>query len=137
ACLELAEAAQRMPEVHRALVRALAAFSTGDALGQRRLHRLLEHQHYRIAWWRTAADEINWRRFFDVTDLAGVRIQEPAAFEIVHNCIFRLYAQGLIDGVRIDHIDGLADPRAYCRRLRRRLARLRRERPEHAPHHRP
>src|SRR5690606_22648917 len=82
--------------------------------------------------WRTAADEINWRRFFDVIQLAGIRIQEPAAFEVMHATLLRLYAEGLIDGVRIDHIDGLADPRTYCRRLRARLNRLARTRPPQA-----
>jgi len=95
----------------------------------RRLHRLLERQHYRLSWWRCAGDEINWRRFFDIAQLAGLRMQERQVFEAVHATIFRLYVQGLIDGLRIDHIDGLADPRAYCRRLRARLAELAAQRP--------
>ena len=78
--------------------------------GQDRLHRLLERQNYRLAWWRAAADEINWRRFFDVNGLAGVRVEVPEVFEATHRTIFRLYAEGLIDGVRIDHVDGLAYP---------------------------
>jgi len=101
--------------------------------GRERLHQLLERQHYRLAWWRTAADEINWRRFFDVIDLAGLRIQEPAVFEAVHETVFRLYAEGLIDGFRVDHVDGLADPGAYCRKLRSRLRLLQARRPASAP----
>ena len=97
--------------------------------GQERLHRLLERQHYRLAWWRAAADEINWRRFFDVNGLAGVRQEVPEVFEATHRTVFRLYTEGLIDGVRIDHVDGLAYPREYCRKLRRRLETLAAERP--------
>jgi (1->4)-alpha-D-glucan 1-alpha-D-glucosylmutase len=103
-----------------AFAAALAAFN--DEPGRTRLHRLLERQHYRLAWWRAAADEINWRRFFDINGLAGVRVERGDVFDATHDYVLRLYAEGLIDGVRIDHIDGLADPRGYCRKLRRRLA---------------
>ncbi|WP_322104625.1 malto-oligosyltrehalose synthase [Paraburkholderia sp. J41] len=104
---------------------ALEAYSSADPVPRDRLHRLLERQHFRLAWWRTAPDEINWRRFFDVTSLAGVRVERHDVFEAVHKMIFRLYADGVIDGLRIDHIDGLADPREYCERLRQRMASLR------------
>jgi (1->4)-alpha-D-glucan 1-alpha-D-glucosylmutase len=83
-----------------------------------RLHQLLERQHYRLAWWRAAGDAINWRRFFDITELAGLRIEDSAVFEAVHALPLRLYREGLIDGLRVDHVDGLADPAAYCRTLR-------------------
>ena len=86
------------------------------------LHRLLERQHYRLAWWRAAADEINWRRFFDITSLAGLRVELPEVFDATHELVLKLYAEGVIDGVRIDHVDGLADPRGYCRKLHRRHA---------------
>ncbi len=105
--------------------RVLAAHAGDDASGRDRLHRLLERQHYRLAWWRTATDEVNWRRFFDVSALAGVRVERNDVFEAVHRLFFRLYGDGVIDGLRIDHIDGLADPREYCQRLRQRLAGLR------------
>ena len=85
---------------------------------------MLERQHYRLAWWGTAGDEINWRRFFDINGLAGLRIEEPEVFEATHATLFRLYAEGLIDGVRVDHVDGLADPPGYCRSLRARLEAL-------------
>ncbi|MDQ1078785.1 malto-oligosyltrehalose synthase [Pseudoroseomonas cervicalis] len=101
--------------------------------GAARLHALLERQHYRLAWWRTATDEINWRRFFDVTGLAGLRAEDPAVFDATHELILRLYAKGLIDGVRIDHVDGLADPAGYCRRLRRRMRQEGARRPAGAP----
>ncbi|WP_420473566.1 malto-oligosyltrehalose synthase [Noviherbaspirillum sp. ST9] len=108
---------------------ALAAYSPATGQGRDALHGLLERQHYRLAWWRCAADGINWRRFFEVTDLAGVRVEQDDVFEATHAMIFRLYTEGLIDGVRIDHVDGLADPGAYCRKLRRRLQALSSQRP--------
>lgn len=116
-----------------ALSAVLRRHAATTADGAARLHGLLERQHYRLAWWRTAADEINWRRFFDITDLAALRVEDAAVFEAVHATTFRLYAEGLIDGLRIDHVDGLADPRGYCRRLRLRLASLARTRPDTAP----
>ncbi len=81
------------------------------------LHRLLEKQHYRLAYWRVASDEINYRRFFEITDLAGVRVEDPAVFDATHAFVARLAKGGGIDGVRIDHPDGLADPKQYFERL--------------------
>ncbi|MCA8305321.1 malto-oligosyltrehalose synthase [Burkholderia seminalis] len=94
-----------------------------------RLHQVLERQHYRLAWWRTAADELNWRRFFDIATLAAVRVDDDAVFDAVHALPLRLHAAGLVDGLRVDHVDGLADPPAYCRRLHERLAAQRRAPP--------
>jgi len=125
--LELAEAA-RAPELAGALSELAELWAVGQG-GRRRLHWLLQRQHYRLAWWRTAGDDINWRRFFDITDLAGVRVEERTVFDEVHCGLLRWYAEGLIDGVRIDHVDGLADPGNYCRRLRHRLNHLRSQRP--------
>jgi malto-oligosyltrehalose synthase len=76
---------------------------------------------YLLAWWRTANDRINWRRFFDINDLVCLRMEDDEAFEAVHATVARLYAEGVIDGVRVDHIDGLTDPRDYCGKLRQRL----------------
>lgn len=76
---------------------------------------------YRLGWWRTAGDRINWRRFFDINELVCLRMEDDEAFEATHALIARLYTEGLIDGVRVDHVDGLADPAGYCRRLRHRL----------------
>ncbi len=81
----------------------------------------IERQAYRLGWWRTAGDRINWRRFFDINELVCLRMEDEETFENVHGLIVRLYREGLIDGVRVDHIDGLKDPAAYCRKLRRRL----------------
>lgn len=123
---ELAQAFGVDSAVREAIDRALARFDTKRPSGRALLHRLMDRQHWRLAWWRTAADEINWRRFFDVTELCAIRMQDRGVFEIVHGTLLRLYGEGLIDGLRIDHVDGLADPRGYCRLLR---TRLRRERP--------
>ncbi|MBS9476992.1 malto-oligosyltrehalose synthase [Ancylobacter sp. VKM B-3255] len=79
---------------------------------------LLEAQHWRLAWWRTAAHDLNYRRFFNITDLAGVRVEDPDVFELVHRLPLDLIRRGLVHGLRIDHIDGLVDPATYCERLR-------------------
>jgi (1->4)-alpha-D-glucan 1-alpha-D-glucosylmutase len=81
------------------------------------LHRILEAQSYRLAHWRIASSDINYRRFFDINGLAGLRIEEPEIFEQAHRAVFRLAREGRIDGLRIDHVDGLADPAAYLRAL--------------------
>ncbi|TDF81548.1 malto-oligosyltrehalose synthase [Pseudomonas sp. H9] len=110
----------------------LEAFDGRTTTGFERLHQLLEQQAYRLASWRTAADDINWRRFFDINELAGLRVERPEVFEATHEKIFELIGKGLIDGLRIDHIDGLADPRGYCRKLRRRVDALLAQRPLNA-----
>ncbi|MDR6609388.1 malto-oligosyltrehalose synthase [Pseudomonas synxantha] len=109
------------PLIAQAIEQHLKNYDSLTGEGLRRLHNLLERQSYRLASWRTAADDINWRRFFDINELGGLRVERPAVFEATHAKIFQLVAQGLIDGLRIDHIDGLADPRGYCRKLRRRV----------------
>ncbi|QXI18334.1 malto-oligosyltrehalose synthase [Pseudomonas hamedanensis] len=112
------------PQVLAAIEQNLTRYDSTTAEGFENLHQLLERQSYRLASWRTAADDINWRRFFDINELGGLRVERPAVFEATHGKIFQLIAEGLVDGLRIDHIDGLADPRGYCRKLRRRLDRL-------------
>ncbi len=92
---------------------------------------LVDRQHYRLASWRVANDELNWRRFFTINDLAGLRAEDPIVFEATHALYFRLYAEGLIDGVRVDHVDGLTDPAGYCRQLRARFDAI--ERPADVP----
>jgi (1->4)-alpha-D-glucan 1-alpha-D-glucosylmutase len=109
------------PAITAAIEQHLRNYDSTSAEGFARLHDLLERQSYRLASWRTAADDINWRRFFDVNELGGLRVERPAVFEATHAKIFELVAEGLVDGLRIDHIDGLADPRGYCRKLRRRV----------------
>ena len=85
-----------------------------------RLHELLDAQPYRLAHWRVAADEINYRRFFDINDLAGVRSELPEVFEDVHRELFRLIHRGYVHGLRIDHPDGLRDPGMYFEELQAR-----------------
>ncbi|MBN3864359.1 malto-oligosyltrehalose synthase [Pseudomonas frederiksbergensis] len=112
------------PAIAHAIQHTLDTYDSLTADGFQRLHNLLECQSYRLASWRTAADDINWRRFFDINELGGLRVERPTVFEATHAKIFELVAEGLVDGLRIDHIDGLADPRGYCRKLRRRVDRL-------------
>ncbi|MFF0410169.1 malto-oligosyltrehalose synthase [Kitasatospora sp. NPDC004745] len=81
------------------------------------LPELLARQWYRLAWWRLARTELNYRRFFTVNELIAVRVEEPEVFAATHAVLLRLHADGVLDGFRIDHPDGLADPRGYLRRL--------------------
>ena len=106
-------------EIDSVLQRAIDRINgTGpDAAGFDSLHALLEEQHYRLAFWRVASDDINYRRFFDVNDLAALRMENDAVFESTHRLLLELIQQGKLDGVRIDHPDGLFDPAAYFARL--------------------
>jgi (1->4)-alpha-D-glucan 1-alpha-D-glucosylmutase len=81
------------------------------------LHDLLEHQAYRLAYWRTAADEINYRRFFDINELVALKMEVPAVFEATHALLWRLVSDGYVTGIRVDHPDGLLDPLSYFKRL--------------------
>ncbi|MEV6973601.1 malto-oligosyltrehalose synthase [Kitasatospora sp. NPDC093806] len=81
------------------------------------LPALLGRQWYRLAWWRLARTELNYRRFFTVNELIAVRVEEPEVFEATHGVLLRLHREGVLDGFRIDHPDGLADPRGYLERL--------------------
>ena len=131
--LRLGEARSRAAELKRGLAEAAAEPRIGQCIAAavdefagnpgrpatfRRLHRLLEEQAYRIANWRVAAEEINYRRFFNINDLAGLRIELPELFEATHRLVFDMAECGEIDGLRIDHIDGLFDPADYCATLR-------------------
>jgi (1->4)-alpha-D-glucan 1-alpha-D-glucosylmutase len=115
--------------LHAALDAAVAEYNgtAGDARSFDRLEALLEAQPYRFAFWRVAGDEVNYRRFFDINELAAIRVEEPAVFEAVHAQTFRLLAEGKVTGLRIDHPDGLFDPPTYFENLqegyRRALAR--------------
>ena len=107
------------PEALRAVQDALKEIN-----GQRgvphsfdRLERLLESEAYRLSYWRVAMDEINYRRFFDINDLAAIRVEDPEVFAPVHALIFDLVSQGHITGLRIDHPDGLYEPEKYFRFL--------------------
>ena len=82
------------------------------------LHRLLEQQVWRLAYWRAARENLTYRRFFEIAELVGIKVEQPNVFEDVHRTVLALVRDGLVDGLRIDHIDGLADPLAYLARLR-------------------
>jgi (1->4)-alpha-D-glucan 1-alpha-D-glucosylmutase len=88
-----------------------------------RLDALLGQQSYRLAFWRVAAEEINYRRFFDITELAAVRMEDPVVFQDTHGLLLRLVDEDKIQGLRIDHPDGLRDPAAYLRQLQQALSR--------------
>ncbi len=113
----------RSPLVRVHLERIVAVFNgtPGKPDSFDLLHRLLEAQPYRLASWRTAMHEINYRRFFDVNELAGIRQEEPAVFEATHRLIAQLVADGGVTGVRLDHVDGLFEPGAYLARLAERF----------------
>ena len=83
------------------------------------LHHLLERQHYKLGHWRLASSDINYRRFFDVNTLAGLRVEDAGTFEAIHRLVKRLVTEGKLQGLRLDHIDGLRDPVQYFQRLRR------------------
>jgi (1->4)-alpha-D-glucan 1-alpha-D-glucosylmutase len=83
------------------------------------LHHLLERQHYKLGHWRLASSEINYRRFFDVNTLAGLRVEDAGTFDAIHTLVKRLIAEDKLQGLRLDHIDGLRDPAQYFQRLRR------------------
>jgi (1->4)-alpha-D-glucan 1-alpha-D-glucosylmutase len=109
----------RRPDTGEAIARAVRLLNGSPGRPERfgALHRLLERQSYRLAYWRVAASDVNYRRFFDIDTLAGLRIETPEVFERVHRLIVDLVQQGHVQGLRIDHIDGLADPRAYAEQL--------------------
>jgi (1->4)-alpha-D-glucan 1-alpha-D-glucosylmutase len=86
------------------------------------LDALLSEQAYRLAHWRTASEEINYRRFFDVNQLAALRVEDPAVFDETHRFVFELVERGAATGLRIDHVDGLFDPSSYLRRIQERAA---------------
>jgi len=83
------------------------------------LHHLLERQHYRLGHWRLASSDINYRRFFDINTLAGLRVEDAGTFGAIHRLVRKLIAEGKLQGLRLDHIDGLRDPAQYFQRLRR------------------
>jgi (1->4)-alpha-D-glucan 1-alpha-D-glucosylmutase len=111
----LAELAEQ-PDVVRTLETIVERFNADP----QRLDALILQQHFRLAYWRVAGDEINYRRFFDINSLAALRIENAQCFADTHQLIFELLSRGDVDGLRIDHIDGLFDPIGYCDLLRSR-----------------
>lgn len=120
-------------EGRAAISGAIAAFDGHDDAGRTRLHALLERQSYRLAWWQTARDELNWRARLDAANLIALRVERPDVFDATHATLFRLYEEGHIDGLRITGWDLLSDPEAYASRLRLKLGGLAGRRPADAP----
>jgi (1->4)-alpha-D-glucan 1-alpha-D-glucosylmutase len=112
------------PQVQHAIEKALAQINgePGDPRSFDRLDELLNAQSYRLAYWRVAAEEINYRRFFDVNDLAAIRVELPKVFDAVHRLVLELVRTRAVTGLRIDHPDGLYLPREYFEKLQQRCA---------------
>lgn len=111
----LAELAGSVPDIKRYIVESLRVFNGDEQYpaDTHRLHELLEAQAYRLAYWRVASFDINYRRFFDINDLASLCMENEEVFEATHGLVFELIRSGRLDGLRIDHPDGLYDPRGY------------------------
>ncbi len=115
---QFAALAERSAPARNLIGRALERINgrPDDARSFDRLHALLEEQAYRLAHWRVSAEEINYRRFFDVNDLVGIRMENPRVFEATHRLLRKLLADGVVHGVRFDHPDGLFNPPQYFAR---------------------
>src|SRR5207253_1248806 len=115
---------QEAPQVQQAIEKAVRQINgkPGDARSFDALDELLNAQSYRLAFWRVAAEEINYRRFFDVNDLAAIRVELPKVFDAVHRLTLDLVSKGAVTGLRIDHPDGLYSPREYFEKLQQRCA---------------
>lgn len=107
--------------VHSAIEGALKTINgmKGDPRSFDRLERLLEDQAYRLSYWRVAADEINYRRFFDIHELAAIRVEDPEVFEAVHKLILDFIRAGYVTGLRVDHPDGLFEPERYFHEMQK------------------
>jgi (1->4)-alpha-D-glucan 1-alpha-D-glucosylmutase len=119
----LAELCSRSPEITACIARAVDEFNgnSAEAASFEQLHELIKAQAFRLANWRVAADDINYRRFFDTNDLAGICTENENVFQATHQFILQLVAEGKVDGLRIDHPDGLYDPAQYFKRLKNAL----------------
>src|SRR5204862_6790390 len=112
------------PQVQPAIDKALAHINgePGDPRSFDALDELLNAQSYRLAFWRVAAEEINYRRFFDVNELAAIRVELPEVFDTIHRLALEFVKAGADTGLRIDHPDGLCLPREYFEKLQQRCA---------------
>ncbi|MBV9492272.1 MAG: malto-oligosyltrehalose synthase [Verrucomicrobia bacterium] len=111
------------PQVREAIDGAMNQVQgrVGDPHSFDKMDELLDSQAYRLSYWRVAGEEINYRRFFDVNNLAAIRVENPVVFETIHRLVFELLKAGQVTGLRIDHVDGLRYPKAYLRQLQRRM----------------
>jgi (1->4)-alpha-D-glucan 1-alpha-D-glucosylmutase len=117
---EFAQLVIQSPRIEQWAEQTAERFGQGDD-GRRRLKKFLDSQPYRLVHWRDAARTINYRRFFDINELISIRQEDPQVFEETHATVLRWVDDGLIDGLRIDHIDGLRDPLGYLQRLSKAL----------------
>ena len=120
----LEEARPVKPEALTESRAGLIALDAGErslveaALARMDVTAVLRRQHWRVGHWRTENDSLTYRRFFNIAGLVGVRVEDPAVFDLIHAIPLRLLREGLADGLRVDHVDGLADPAGYCATLR-------------------
>lgn len=121
----LAALVAERPEIRAHLDETLRIYGgvRGEPASFDLLDRLLAAQHYSLSYWRLANEEINYRRFFAISDLVSLRVEDPGVFEASHDLVLRLMREGKATGLRIDHVDGLYDPTGYLARLREALAR--------------
>ena len=115
----LAELCSRSPEIVACIQQAIDMINgtAADPASFEELHELIKAQAFRLANWRVASDDINYRRFFDTNDLAGICVENEAVFQATHRLVLGLMAEGKVDGLRIDHPDGLYNPAQYFERL--------------------
>jgi (1->4)-alpha-D-glucan 1-alpha-D-glucosylmutase len=120
----LATLCERSPQIAACIQQAIESINgtPGDAASFEQLHELIKAQAFRLANWRVASDDINYRRFFDTNDLAGLCMENEAVFQATHHLILDFVAQGKVDGLRVDHPDGLYDPAQYFNRLKHGIA---------------
>jgi (1->4)-alpha-D-glucan 1-alpha-D-glucosylmutase len=117
----LAALVAKEPQVLESIGRAVKELNgkAGDPRSFDRLDALLERQPYRLSLWRVATEEINYRRFFDVNELVAIQVDRQEVFQATHRTIMRLLCEGKLDGLRIDHVDGLRDPAGYMQMVQR------------------
>ena len=122
----IARLCNECPQVEDAIELAIRELEgkVGNARSFDKLDELLNAQAYRLSYWKVAAEEINYRRFFDVNELAAIRVENPVVFNTIHKLIFELLDSGSVTGLRIDHVDGLRDPKQYLTALQRRYSEL-------------
>ncbi len=120
----LVELCARSPEIAACIIGAIELINgiPADPTSFEELHELIKAQTFRLANWRVASDDINYRRFFDTNDLAGICVENETVFQATHRLVLGLMADGKVDGLRIDHPDGLYNPRQYFERLNRCIA---------------
>jgi (1->4)-alpha-D-glucan 1-alpha-D-glucosylmutase len=122
----IARLCRECPQVEEAIELAIRELEghVGEARSFDQLDQLINSQAYRLSYWKVAAEEINYRRFFDVNELAAIRVENPVVFDTIHKLLFELLETRGVTGLRIDHVDGLRDPKQYLTALQRRYSEL-------------